>query len=360
VFFSLGYADALLEAAESGAADTRSSISVDRSSLRRAVTATFPDADAVSVAAEPLAGDGGLSYVVTTTAPDRTAVLKLVPSNELSTLRTGVRAYDHVSSVPDVPVPTVYALDTSEQRLSYPYSVVDHVGGDELDEVSQFRSFARERKRSLVRAMGRTLGALHERTAFDRYGSLSADGEALTVDGVERDWASFYADRYRQHAADAADSPVADLATEAADCFERVAADLDGPAAPALLHGDFTPDNLVIRDGDVRAVLDWEHAKAGDPAWEAWKLTENVVRLFDGEAREDLRAALTEGYRDAASPSAAFQARKAAFAVGEFTRVAGVRRVLTNTVEAFDAAAFRRRAEAELSARCERAESRLR
>ncbi|MFW5935562.1 MAG: phosphotransferase family protein, partial [Halolamina sp.] len=269
--------DALLRAAERESADTRSAIPVDRAALRRVAAATFPDADAVSVAEEPLAGDGGLSYVVTTTDPDRTAVLKLTPSDAASTLRTGVRAYDCLSSVPDVPGPTVYGLDTSAERLSCPYSVVEHVGGDELDEVSAFRSFPRERKRTLVRAMGRTLGARHEETAFDRYGALSAGDEGLTVDTDERCWASFYTDRYRTHADAATDSPVADLAVAAADLFERTASELDGPPASALLHGDFTPDNLVIRDGDVRAVLDWEHAKAGDPAWEAWKLTENVV-----------------------------------------------------------------------------------
>ena len=352
MFFSLGYADELLQAAEQGSADTRDAITVERAALERVAAVTFPDAGAVSVAEEPLAGDGGLSYVVTTTDPDRRAVFKLAPSDAAATLRTGVRAYDRLSRVPNVPVPAVYELDTSEERLPYPYSVVEHVGGDELDEVSQFLAYATERKRTLVRAMARTLGSLHERTDLDRYGSLSADGEG-------DDWASFYTDHYREHADGAADSPVADLADEALAFFERAAADLEGPPAPALLHGDYTPDNLVIREDEVRAVLDWEHAKAGDPAWEAWKTTENVVNVFDGEERATLRDALAEGYRAAAAPSNAFRARAATFAVAEFARVAGVRRVLANTDEAFDAETFRWRAEAELAARRERAESLL-
>ena len=32
-----------------------------------------------------------------------------------------------------------------------------------------------------------------------------------------------------------------------------------------LLHGDFWPENLLWRDGDIVAVLDWEDAAIGDP-----------------------------------------------------------------------------------------------
>jgi aminoglycoside phosphotransferase (APT) family kinase protein len=42
-----------------------------------------------------------------------------------------------------------------------------------------------------------------------------------------------------------------------------------GPPAPAnppaLLHGDFWPGNVLSRDGEVVAVIDWEDAATGDP-----------------------------------------------------------------------------------------------
>ena len=33
-----------------------------------------------------------------------------------------------------------------------------------------------------------------------------------------------------------------------------------------LIHGDFAPHNVLTRDGDIVALLDWELAKRGDPA----------------------------------------------------------------------------------------------
>lgn len=35
--------------------------------------------------------------------------------------------------------------------------------------------------------------------------------------------------------------------------------------SPMLLHGDFWPENLLWRDGELAAILDWEDAALGDP-----------------------------------------------------------------------------------------------
>ncbi|MEE4496206.1 phosphotransferase family protein [Streptomyces sp. BE230] len=37
------------------------------------------------------------------------------------------------------------------------------------------------------------------------------------------------------------------------------------PVTPALVHGDFRNGNLLVDDGGVRGILDWELAHAGDP-----------------------------------------------------------------------------------------------
>ncbi len=40
---------------------------------------------------------------------------------------------------------------------------------------------------------------------------------------------------------------------------------LPRPIAPALLHGDFWPGNILWRGGTLAAVIDWEDAAIGDP-----------------------------------------------------------------------------------------------
>lgn len=75
--------------------------------------------------------------------------------------------------------------------------------------------------------------------------------------------------------------------------------------------------------------------------------------------RSDLRDALYEGYAESRPMSDAFLAMKSLFAVGEFTRAGSVCSVLSDLNDEFDSSEFRTRAERELDARIEDAESRL-
>ena len=64
-------------------------------------------------------------------------------------------------------------------------------------------------------------------------------------------------------------------------------------APPTWLHGDLTPDNLLLSDGKFSAVIDWGGLGVGDPAIEllpAWN-------LFRGASREAYREAV--GFDDA-------------------------------------------------------------
>jgi aminoglycoside phosphotransferase (APT) family kinase protein len=40
------------------------------------------------------------------------------------------------------------------------------------------------------------------------------------------------------------------------------------PVMDEIVHWDFTPDNVLVRDGRVTGVIDWEGARAGDPLFD--------------------------------------------------------------------------------------------
>jgi aminoglycoside phosphotransferase (APT) family kinase protein len=40
------------------------------------------------------------------------------------------------------------------------------------------------------------------------------------------------------------------------------------PETRAIVHWDFTPDNVLVRDGRVTGVIDWEGVRAGDPLFD--------------------------------------------------------------------------------------------
>ena len=41
--------------------------------------------------------------------------------------------------------------------------------------------------------------------------------------------------------------------------------DLPEPLPPTVVHGDYRLGNMIVRDGRIAAVLDWEMGAIGDP-----------------------------------------------------------------------------------------------
>jgi aminoglycoside phosphotransferase (APT) family kinase protein len=62
-----------------------------------------------------------------------------------------------------------------------------------------------------------------------------------------------------------------------------------------LVHGDFNPSNILVRDGQVAAILDWEFAHAGDTLMDFG----NLLRKREAAVPAGFEDALTEGYRAA-------------------------------------------------------------
>lgn len=67
-----------------------------------------------------------------------------------------------------------------------------------------------------------------------------------------------------------------------ADC------DAEGLRTTDIVHGDFAPENLLLRDGRVTAVVDWERARTGDAGIDL------VGALFDVEIWEKATAPVRE------------------------------------------------------------------
>ena len=73
------------------------------------------------------------------------------------------------------------------------------------------------------------------------------------------------------------------------------------PDADAIVHWDFTPDNVLVQDGKVTGVIDWEGVRAGDPRFDLVTLAfyapetpllEAAVGLMDSGLRSVYQAHL--------------------------------------------------------------------
>ncbi|TDT36635.1 aminoglycoside phosphotransferase (APT) family kinase protein [Streptomyces sp. BK208] len=154
----------------------------------------------------------------------------------------------------DVPVPRPVLLCEDEEVLGAPFYVMEFVEGTPYRTAEQLAPLGPERTRAAVLNLVDTLVGLH------------------AVDPVEVDLADFgrpegFLDRQLRRWAKQLDaSRNRDLAG-IDELHATLGRELPRSPAPAVVHGDYRLDNVLIggEDDEIRAILDWEMSTLGDP-----------------------------------------------------------------------------------------------
>ncbi|MGV0806598.1 phosphotransferase family protein [Mycolicibacterium setense] len=144
-----------------------------------------------------------------------------------------------------IPVPALLAHGDGTNGIGSPFLLMERLDGETLPH----RLLGSERwaavRPKLAHQCGTILGRIHGLDPAE-LAQLEVRGDALT--------------RLREtHASFGEDRPAMEL------IFRRLAQTRPEPVPAAVVHGDFRNGNLLIDDGGVRAVLDWELAHIGDP-----------------------------------------------------------------------------------------------
>ncbi|MEV2277233.1 phosphotransferase family protein [Nocardiopsis sp. NPDC049922] len=220
----------------------------------------YLDRAAPGLVAGPLSGHviaGGksnLTYVVA----DGTGswVVRRPPlGHVLATAHDMTREYRVMTALRDtpVPVPRTYALCEDPDVLGAPFYVMEHVAGTPFRTRDEIAVLGAERTRAAAESLVATLGALHA-VAPEKVG-LGDFGRPVGF--LERQVGRW---RTQLDASRSRDIPGID------ELHERLARTIPEQSAPAIVHGDYRLDNvLVTPEGDLTAVLDWEMATLGDP-----------------------------------------------------------------------------------------------
>ncbi|MDB5482920.1 MAG: aminoglycoside phosphotransferase [Caulobacteraceae bacterium] len=170
-----------------------------------------------------------------------------------------------------LPIPAPVAMGEPAEDYPWPWSVYEWLEGEpaETSRIADPVRFADNLAGFLeaLHAIDTWEGPPPGAHNFDRGGSLAVyDGETRR--------------------AIAALGGRIDVAAATAVWEAALAAPWSGP--PVWVHGDFAADNLLVRDGDLSAVIDFGCCAVGDPACDlaiAWT-------FLEGEAREAFRARL--------------------------------------------------------------------
>ena len=137
--------------------------------------------------------------------------------------------------------PTAYELDLSGQIFSTPYLVIEYVEGQP--------EFTPAHPADFIHQMAEQLARIH---GIDR-----AQVDFSFLPRPAQGFAGNYGERPARVDRSLDEGRIRDM-LEAAWPFPR-------PNPPTLLHGDYWPGNILWRDEQLVAVIDWEDARLGDP-----------------------------------------------------------------------------------------------
>ncbi|OEJ96913.1 phosphotransferase family protein [Streptomyces thermolilacinus] len=152
-----------------------------------------------------------------------------------------------------VPVPRPLLLCEDESVLGAPFYVMDFVPGTPYRTAAQLAPLGAERTRAAVLGLVDTLVELH-----------AVDPEAVGLGDFGRP-DGFLDRQLRRWGKQLAASRGRELAG-IDELHAALGRELPESPAPAVVHGDFRLDNVLIGDDDrITAVLDWEMSTLGDP-----------------------------------------------------------------------------------------------
>lgn len=156
---------------------------------------------------------------------------------------------------PDVPVPRPLAFCEDPLVLGVPFYVMSDVAGTVLRQPEDAAQIPAATRPLVTRNAAQVLASIHgvdlERVGLDDLASHSGY--------LERQLR-----RWLQQVELSGDVQAGVLLGA---CQQRLLEALPDGGGPALVHGDYRFDNLIVdrRTGAIRAVVDWEIATVGDP-----------------------------------------------------------------------------------------------
>jgi aminoglycoside phosphotransferase (APT) family kinase protein len=176
-------------------------------------------------------------------------------------------------------LPMVRYFDWSRERLPHPYCIYDWVEGAPLWESPDPRLYA---------SAGAALAQIHQ----VRFSAFYADFLSVGVTPVS------WAERFRAALAKELSAALPRLPQPVAVALKAIEIPPTVSCTPCLVHNDFAPGNILVRNGQVVAVIDWDNAVIEAPHLDFVKMKYWTAKNTAGELAHDaaLFAAFVDGY----------------------------------------------------------------
>jgi hypothetical protein len=176
-------------------------------------------------------------------------------------------------------LPIIRYYDWSREYLAHPYCIYEWVEGVPLWDVPQKHLYA---------LAGKTLARIHHVQFAAFYADFLSIGEHPVS----------WHERYRSALAKEIAALRGRFPQPLLDALGALALPSFISATPCLVHNDFAPGNILVRDGAIAAVIDWDNAVIDVPHLDFVKMKYWTTKSSTGELVHDpaLFSAFVDGY----------------------------------------------------------------
>lgn len=179
-------------------------------------------------------------------------------------------------------VPVVRYFDWSRRRLPQPYCIYEWVEGQPLWDTPEPALYA---------VAGKTLAGIHQA----RFTAFYADFLSVGVSPVS------WLERFQTAFAKEVNTARGRLPRQVSEALLRLRTSVAADCSPCLVHNDFAPGNILVRDGRITAVIDWDNAVVEAPHLDFVKMKYWTAKNVAGDLVPEpmLFAAFVDGYGEA-------------------------------------------------------------
>lgn len=189
---------------------------------------------------------------------DEKYVLKVMSGNpELMGRMEKEAGLYHLLSAKGVPVPKVYGVDTSHDLIPYDYLLMERVRGLSLDGI--WSPLSPRAQFSYLEKLGYWLAKINTIT-FPQFGE---DFKNNTFVGPS-DFSTYFEETVEKIVSLLRTSQVVEEGrVTRVENYLRSSALFKGDFFSSLLHGNFNHNNVLVDQGEIKGIVDWEFARAG-------------------------------------------------------------------------------------------------
>lgn len=220
------------------------------------------------------AGRSNVTMILTDAVGTRFVVRKPPPVTALPTAHDVFREGRIMAALEGtaVPVPTILAMTEDESVIGVPFVVMNHVEGHVVDAIGDVDVLSSDDRLSVGRDLAVALAALHSVVPHD----VGLGDLAKTENFVGRQLSRFHR-QWRDLGDD-------DLTTAFMDCHATlVDKQPQDSSRVCIVHGDYRIGNVIVANGRVQAVLDWELTTLGHSLADLAYLLNNWVTADEAE-----------------------------------------------------------------------------